>query len=185
MIFHEIKEAVAASEVLSNFLGPPQAHRFLCPFHPDKNPSMTAKDGGIICWSCGWSGDIFKFVQEHQGVSIGDALRICADLAGIVLPDRTPVDRDDRLLRLPSLAQSHAQVVRETAAIKRDIFYQVKKAAGLAWRIAWDAKETDWASPNLQPLQVSLNVWDAVEIGAALDREIEFIEMASLCEEAT
>jgi len=90
-------------------------------------------------------------------------LRILADMAGIVLPDRTRQDGDRRRLRLPSLARSYASVLRETAAIEKDIFYQTQKAAGLAWRRAWDARGND-------------NVWDAVEIGAALDREVAVME---------
>lgn len=171
MIFSQVKQAVPAADVLSHFLGRSQAHRFLCPFHPDKNPSMTAKDGGIICWSCGWSGDIFKFVQEHQGVSIGDALRICADLAGIVLPDRTPVDRDGRRLRLPSLARSHAHVLRESEKMSVEITVITRQCAADAWRRAWDARGSE-------------AVWDAVAIGAALDHEVAIIEMGMPCEKS-
>ena len=38
----------------------------LCPFHNDKNPSLSvSEDKGLYnCFACGASGDIFKFVQE-------------------------------------------------------------------------------------------------------------------------
>ena len=92
-------------------------------------------------------------------------MRIAADLAGVVLPERTT---GVRRFRLPSLARSYAGVLRETAAIEDDILHQGRKAAGMAWRIAWDAKETE-------------KVWDAVEIGAALDREVTLLEMEMSC----
>ena len=162
MIFSQVKQAVPAADVLVRFLGRPQAHKFLCPFHDSKNPSLSAKDGGIRCWSCSWSGDIFKFVQETQGVSIGDALRICAEIGGVILPDRTLRDGGGR--RLPSLARNYAGILREIAAIDKDSFYEAQKAAGLAWRTAWNAKETG-------------KVWDLVAVGAALDREVAVMEM--------
>ena len=128
---------------------------------------MSAKDGGIRCWSCGWAGDIFRFVEDHLTVDRGESLRILADMAGIVLPDRTRQDGDGRRLRLPSLARSYAGVLRESAAIEKDIFYQAQKAAGLAWRTAWDATE---------------KVWEAVELAAALDREIALMEIGATCD---
>ena len=161
--FTDIKSSFPAETVLAHFLGPSHFRKFSCPFHDDKNPSMSAKDGGIRCWSCGWSGDIFRFVEDYLTVNRGESLRILADMAGIILHDRTTQDRDGRRLRLPSVAQSHAHVLRETAAIEKDIFYQAQKAAGLAWRRAWDARGSD-------------NVWDAVELAAALDREIAVME---------
>ena len=165
-IFGEIKSRLSAEEVLSHFLGPARFRRWHCPFHhPDKNPSMTAKDGGIVCWGCAWKGDLFRFIEDYQSVSRAEALRIAADLAGVVLPERTT---GVRRFRLPSLARSHAHVLREAAAIEKNISYQARKAAGLAWRTAWDAKETE-------------KVWDAVEIGAALDKEVTLLEMEMSC----
>ncbi len=39
----------------------------LCPFHNDKNPSFSVSEekGLYNCFSCGASGDIFKFIQEN------------------------------------------------------------------------------------------------------------------------
>ncbi|MDX2066227.1 MAG: DNA primase [Fimbriimonadaceae bacterium] len=59
----------------------------LCPFHPDKRPSMTVnpETGRYRCWSCGASGDIFNWVMNRQNVEFIDALKILADDAGVVL----------------------------------------------------------------------------------------------------
>lgn len=35
-----------------------------CPFHEDKNPSMKLFKDGAKCFSCNWSGDIFKLVMD-------------------------------------------------------------------------------------------------------------------------
>lgn len=162
--FAEIKFILPAERVLEEYLGPPHFRRFLCPFHEDHRPSMTTKHGGIVCWACAWRGDVFTFIEQVQGVSRGEALKIAADLAGVVLPDRTRRDKSGRRLRLPSLASSHALVLREIAAIERDVLGQATKAAALAWRRAWGLRQSE-------------EVWDAVEVGAALDREVELLRM--------
>ncbi len=167
--FAEVKSTLPAERVLESYLGPARRHAWRCPFHDDKNPSMSAKDGGIRCFACGWAGDIFRFVEDHVTVDRGESLRILADMAGIVLPDRTRPDRDGPRLRLPSLARSYAGVLREIASLEAEIFHEAQKAAAMAWRTAWDVKGTE-------------KVWDVIAIGAALDREVALLEMETACE---
>ena len=53
-------------------------NRFLCPFHPDTNPSFDAndeKDGGVYCCrSCGAKGDVIAFVQQHERLDLQASL---------------------------------------------------------------------------------------------------------------
>ncbi len=55
----------------SSFMG-------LCPFHEDKNPSLSVDQskGLFHCFGCGAGGDIFDFVMKHQGVEFREALSI-------------------------------------------------------------------------------------------------------------
>ncbi len=64
-----------------------KAWKGLCPFHPDKNPSLTVTDttGRYKCWSCGESGDIFTWVMKTQNVEFGEAIRDLAAMAGVEL----------------------------------------------------------------------------------------------------
>ena len=161
----DIKSSLPAEQVLGHYLGPSRHHTWHCPFHEDRTPSLSAYGPAIRCFGCQWAGDIFRFLEDYHRIGRGESLRLAADLAGIVLPDRTQQDGDCRRLRLPSLAQSYASVLRETAAIEKDIFYQSQKAAGTTWRRAWDARGSE-------------HVWDAVEIGAALGREVELLRVS-------
>jgi hypothetical protein len=47
----------------------------LCPFHPDKNPSLSVnEDKGLFhCFGCGAGGDVFNFVQLIEKVSFKEA----------------------------------------------------------------------------------------------------------------
>jgi len=46
----------------------------LCPFHGDRNPSFSVKDGQARCFGCGWTGDIIDYIQDLKGFSFQEAL---------------------------------------------------------------------------------------------------------------
>src|SRR5262249_12625041 len=64
-----------------NFLG-------ICPFHNEKTPSFSvhATRQFFHCFGCGKSGDVFKFIQEIEKVSFGEAVRLLAQKLGLALP---------------------------------------------------------------------------------------------------
>ena len=51
----------------------------VCPFHPDRNPSMKL-DRRFHCFACGADGDVINFVARLFGMKNGEAARkIAAD----------------------------------------------------------------------------------------------------------
>ena len=82
----------------------------LCPFHDDKTPSFSVSPstGRYKCWSCGEAGDVFTWVMKTQALDFRDALKFCADQAGVVLSntfDGPKVDKSERENQL-SIMQS-------------------------------------------------------------------------------
>ncbi len=63
----------------------------LCPFHDDKNPSMSvsATTGTYRCWSCGAKGDVFNFVMEMDRLTFREALEQLASECGVELTKRS------------------------------------------------------------------------------------------------
>lgn len=47
----------------------------LCPFHPDRHPSMSFKGGRFRCWVCGASGDAVDLVRGLFGGTYMDSLQ--------------------------------------------------------------------------------------------------------------
>ena len=68
----------------------------ICPFHEDHSPSMSVSREKQIytCFSCGATGNVFKFLQDFDHISFIEAVKKCADISGIELNiNLTPSDR--------------------------------------------------------------------------------------------
>ncbi|VAW23071.1 DNA primase, partial [hydrothermal vent metagenome] len=61
-----------------------------CPFHGEKTPSFHADDrrGRYHCFGCSVSGDHFRFLTEHAGMSFPEAVEKLAGEAGMAMPAR-------------------------------------------------------------------------------------------------
>lgn len=64
-------------------------HIAICPFHSDKSPSLTVNQakGFYKCFSCGASGDVIKYVQEHERISFVEAVRMLAKDCHVDIPE--------------------------------------------------------------------------------------------------
>jgi DNA primase len=63
----------------------------LCPFHGEKTPSFHVHpDRGFFkCFGCQKGGDVITFVQELEGLSFPDALRVLAKRAGVEVEEES------------------------------------------------------------------------------------------------
>ena len=72
----------------------------LCPFHKEKTPSFSVNVERQFyhCFGCKASGDVFKFVQETEGVGFLEAAELLSRRAGIPVPERgRPGERGARV----------------------------------------------------------------------------------------
>lgn len=95
----------------------------LCPFHEERSPSFSvAEDKQMYhCFGCGKGGNIFKFLQEVDGVSFPEAVKKVADMGSVQLEydflDRAAAEPNEQQREQNDLIKLH-----ETAA---DIFHHV------------------------------------------------------------
>lgn len=87
---NKIRSSVDIVDIISGYipLTPRGKNHFgVCPFHDDHSPSMSvSKDKQIFtCWSCGATGNVFKFVMDYENISFMEAVKVIADKAGIIL----------------------------------------------------------------------------------------------------
>jgi DNA primase len=86
----QVKEANDIVDVVGSYValrpaGP--TFKGLCPFHDDHRPSFDVdpRRQRYRCWSCGETGDVISFIQQHEHVGFVEALELLARRAGIVL----------------------------------------------------------------------------------------------------
>jgi len=85
---NEIRNNLDIVEVISNYLhltSKGKNYFGVCPFHDDHSPSMSvSKEKQIYtCFSCGATGNVFKFIQDYENISFMEAVKKCADMASI------------------------------------------------------------------------------------------------------
>lgn len=55
-------------------------HKAICPFHNDKNPSLSFEDQRFHCFGCNAGGDIFTLVMLKNGLSFSEAVKFICNL---------------------------------------------------------------------------------------------------------
>lgn len=84
-IFDNLKSQISIVDVISRYVDlQKKGNNYvgLCPFHADKNPSMTVSESKKVfkCFSCGKGGDVFSFVAEKENISYKEAcIKVCKD----------------------------------------------------------------------------------------------------------
>ncbi len=88
----EVRDAADIVEVISDYVKLKKSGSGfigLCPYHNEKTPSfhVTPRLGIFKCFGCGETGDVFKFVMDHEGVGFNEAVRQLADRYGVFIPE--------------------------------------------------------------------------------------------------
>jgi len=73
----KLDEIVQASDIVDVISSYTQVKRrgkaflALCPFHPDKNPSLNISQQKQVyhCFACGVSGNLFTFIMEYDKIT--------------------------------------------------------------------------------------------------------------------
>ncbi len=80
-------------------------YKACCPFHNERTPSFVV-DAERQTWhcfgACSTGGDVIEFVRRREGLDFKEALRLCADRAGIELtpPTQREVEQREQYERL-------------------------------------------------------------------------------------
>ena len=109
-VFRAVRERVSAQEAARHYgLTFDRRGWALCPFHRDKHPSMSFRNGRFRCWVCDLSGDSIDLTGRLLGLdAMGAVRRLNADF-GLALPlDRQPTQAEkDAARRRAALAEAH------------------------------------------------------------------------------
>lgn len=114
----EIQEKADIVQVISQHVLLKKAganYKGLCPFHPEKTPSLSVSREKQIfhCFGCGAGGDVFHFLMRHENMSFPEAVKLLANRVGITLPEEVSDSKANNLredvFRLNTLAAEYFQ----------------------------------------------------------------------------
>jgi DNA primase len=91
-VIDEILTRVDAVDFIGRYLQLKRAgssYKGLCPFHPDKDPSLSvSQEKGLWkCFGCGLGGNVITFIQRKENLDFPDAVRFIAELYQIDIPE--------------------------------------------------------------------------------------------------
>lgn len=89
-IINEIRSKINIVDLISEYVPltkKGQSYWGICPFHNDRNPSMSVDEKRQIyrCWSCHNSGNVFNFLEQIENISFREALKRIGDRVGVKL----------------------------------------------------------------------------------------------------
>ncbi len=87
---NEIRSKIDIIEIIEEYVPLTKKGKYywgICPFHNDKNPSMSvdSERQTYTCWSCHNSGNVFNFVEQIENISFREALEKLGNRVGIQL----------------------------------------------------------------------------------------------------
>ena len=98
-VIDSVRAASPIEKVIAEYVALRRAganYKCTCPFHADNNASLMVSPTKEIwkCFGCGKGGNVFSFLQEHEGISFPEAVRILATRAGIKMPEAKLSDEE-------------------------------------------------------------------------------------------
>ena len=96
----QIKEHLSIIDVVSAYIKIEKAgvnFKARCPFHNERTASFFVSPGRNTyhCFGCNRGGDIFSFVEEIEGVSFPEALKILGNKAGVNIDFKGPRNNNE------------------------------------------------------------------------------------------
>ena len=113
MTVQEIKEKFTMPDVMIRYGVTIKNNMCSCPFHKDQHPSMRVYKDGAHCFSCGWNGDIFTFIQDMDHCDFKTAFR---SLGGTYERNENPKKRDSAMVRRQIAQERNKQKERKERA---------------------------------------------------------------------
>ncbi len=113
-----VKDAADIVEIVSAYTDlrrTGERYTGLCPFHEERTPSFSVdpREKLYYCFGCEAGGDVFRFVQDKEGLGFGEAVEALADRYGVEMErereDPRAEEQRTRRARLGEVLERTAQ----------------------------------------------------------------------------
>ena len=152
----EIKNNLDIVEIISNYIDLNKSgsnFKARCPFHNEKTASfMVSREKQIFhCFGCDKGGDVISFLQEYEGISFNEALKILAEKANIVLPEYSGERKENysRIYEINKLATEFYQkkILENKVTSKKVLEYlanrKISKESINKWQLGLSGENWD------------------------------------------
>lgn len=121
---NNIRQHADIVEIISSYLPlTPRGKNYfgVCPFHEDHSPSMSvSKEKGIFkCFSCGATGNVFKFVSDYENISFVEAVKKIAEKVGIPLTGNIDIKKEKKNIQEYKIMEMSALFFQNNLMTKR------------------------------------------------------------------
>lgn len=155
---NQVKDAINIIDIIGQYLDLKRSgtsYKGLCPFHGESSPSFFVSEQmqRYKCFGCQETGDVFTFLEKHEGLTFYEALEHLAEKAGITLEKTTRSSEDEERREI-------LDVLTLTSAYYH--FLLMEHKAGLAARTYLKDRGTANDSLKLFQIGYSLDSWDGL-----------------------
>ena len=171
-----IKERLDIAEIVSGYVKlekAGQSFKGRCPFHNEKTPSFFVSPArqSFYCFGCGAKGDIFTFVEELEGLSFRETLKMLAEKAGVTLQYRPEAGKErsekEKLLSVLEIATQffENELSKNETARKYLLSRGLSEASIKSWRLGYAPAE--WRALYTHMLQLGFSQEVLIKAGLA------------------
>ena len=148
-------------------------YKCVCPFHDDKNPSMSISQSKQIfhCFACKAGGDAIKFVMDYEKLTYPEAIERIASLVNFSLEytsDKVPTQKENKHILEKANAFYRSEFFKHEAAVRYIYSRGINDAMIEKFELGWAG---DSASTIRLLQNENIEPKEALEVGIVKQNE--------------
>ena len=172
----KLKNQIDIVDIIEHFLPVKKMganYKCVCPFHDDRNPSMSISQSKQIfhCFACKAGGDAIKFVMDYEKLTYPEAIERIASLVNFSLEytnDKAPTQKENKHILEKANAFYRSEFFKHEAAVRYIYSRGIDDAMIEKFELGWagDSKSTIrlLQNENIEPKE-------ALEVGIVKQNE--------------
>ena len=172
----KLKNQIDIVDIIEHFLPVKKMganYKCVCPFHDDRNPSMSISQSKQIfhCFACKAGGDAIKFVMDYEKLTYPEAIEKIAQISNFSLEyinDKVPTQKENKHILEKVNAFYRSEFYKNEAAVRYIKSRGINDAMIEKFELGWagDSKSTIrlFQNENIEPKE-------ALEVGIVKQNE--------------
>ena len=172
----KLKNQIDIVDIIEHFLPVKKMganYKCVCPFHDDRNPSMSISQSKQIfhCFACKAGGDAIKFVMDYEKLTYPEAIERIASLVNFSLEytnDKAPTQKENKHILEKANAFYRSEFFKHEAAVRYIYSRGINDAMIEKFELGWAG---DSASTIRLLQNENIEPKEALEVGIVKQNE--------------